>query len=40
MEGSKGITEIVFMKLGDTNLELLEFPNAEPIPEKPQSVIG
>ncbi len=36
MDGSKGITEIVFMKLGDTNLELLEFPNAEPIPEKPQ----
>jgi lactoylglutathione lyase len=36
MDGSKGITEIVFMKLGDTNLELLEFPNAESIPEKPQ----
>ncbi len=36
MDGSKGITEIVFMKLGDTNLELLKFPNAEPITEKPQ----
>ncbi|MBC8463087.1 VOC family protein [Candidatus Bathyarchaeota archaeon] len=36
MDGSRGITEIVFMKLGDTSLELLEVPNAEPIPEKPQ----
>ena len=36
MDGSRGITEIVFMKLGDTSLELLEFPDAEPISEKPQ----
>jgi lactoylglutathione lyase len=36
MDGSRGITEIVFMKLGDTSLELLEFPDAEPILEKPQ----
>jgi catechol 2,3-dioxygenase-like lactoylglutathione lyase family enzyme len=36
MDGSRGITEISFLKLGDTSLELLEFPDAEPIPEKPQ----
>ena len=36
MDGSRGITEIVFMKLGDTSLELLEFPDAEPISEKPR----
>jgi lactoylglutathione lyase len=36
MDGSRDITEIVFMKLGDTSLELLEFPDAEPISEKPQ----
>ena len=36
MDGSRGITEIVFMKLGDTSLELLEFPDAEPISENPQ----
>ena len=36
MDGSRGITEIVFMMLGDTSLELLEFPDAEPISEKPQ----
>ena len=36
MDGSRGITKIVFMKLGDTSLELLEFPDAEPISEKPQ----
>ena len=36
MDGSRGITEIMFMKLGDTSLELLEFPDAEPISEKPQ----
>ncbi len=36
MDGSRGITEISFLKLGDTSLELLEFPDAEPIPAKPQ----
>ena len=36
MDGSRGITEIVFMKLGNTSLELLEFPDAEPISENPQ----
>ena len=36
MDGSRGITEISFLKLGDTILELLEFPDAEPIPLKPQ----
>jgi lactoylglutathione lyase len=36
MDGSRGITEISFLKLGDTSLELLEFPDAEPIPSKPQ----
>lgn len=36
MDGSWDITEIVFMKLGDTSLELLEFPDAELISEKPQ----
>ena len=36
MDGSRGITEIVFMKLGDTSLELLEFPDAEPNSENPQ----
>jgi len=36
MDGSRGITKIVFMKLGDTSLELLEYPDAEPISEKPQ----
>jgi len=36
LDVSRAITEIVFMKLGDTSLELLEFPDAEPISEKPQ----
>ena len=36
MDGTRGITEISFLKLGDTSLELLEFPDAEPIPPKPQ----
>ena len=36
MDGSRDITEISFLKLGDTILELLEFPDAEPIPSKPQ----
>ncbi len=35
MDGSRGITEIVFLTLGDTSLELLEFPDAKPIPEQP-----
>lgn len=36
MDGSRGITEISFLKLEDTSLELLEFPDAEPLPSKPQ----
>ena len=35
MDGSRGITEIVFLSLGDTSLELLEFPEAAPIPAQP-----
>jgi len=35
MDGSRGLTEIVFLTLGDTSLELLEFPDAAPIPAQP-----
>jgi catechol 2,3-dioxygenase-like lactoylglutathione lyase family enzyme len=35
MDGSRGITEITFLTLGDTSLELLEFPDAAPIPPQP-----
>ncbi|TRO53232.1 VOC family protein [Candidatus Bathyarchaeota archaeon] len=35
MDGSRGITEIVFLTLGNTSLELLEFPDAAPIPSQP-----
>jgi len=35
MDGSRGITEIVFLTLGNTSLELLEFPDAAPIPTQP-----
>lgn len=40
MDGSRGINEISFLKLGDTSLELLEFPEAKSIPEKPQVGYG
>jgi catechol 2,3-dioxygenase-like lactoylglutathione lyase family enzyme len=32
-DGSQGMTEISFLKLGDSMLELLEFPNARENPE-------
>ncbi len=35
MDGSRGVTEIAFLTLGDSMLELLEFPEAKPIPEQP-----
>ena len=35
MDGSRGVTEIAFLTLGDSTLELLEFPNAASIPEQP-----
>lgn len=34
MDGTRGITEIVYMKLGDSVLELLEFKNAKPITDE------
>jgi catechol 2,3-dioxygenase-like lactoylglutathione lyase family enzyme len=34
MDGSRGITEIVYLSLGETTLELLEFPNAGNIPDQ------
>ena len=35
MDGSRGVTEIAFLTLGESTLELLEFPDAAPIPEQP-----
>ena len=35
-DGSRGMTEIVYLKLGDSMLELLEFPDADEVGEGPQ----
>ena len=35
-DGSKGMTEIVYLKLGESMLELLEFPDAKEVGEVPQ----
>jgi glyoxylase I family protein len=34
-DGSRGMTEIVYLKLGDSMLELLEFPDAKEVVEGP-----
>ena len=33
--GKSGATELAYLTLGNTTLELLEFPDAEPIPNHP-----
>ena len=35
LDGSTGITEIAHLSLGDTRIELLEIPDAAPLPDQP-----
>ena len=39
-DGSRGMTEIVYLKLGDSTLELLEFPEASVIKEEGIRIAG